>query len=243
MKRWAALMRLPLKAPARPRSEVKRIELNARSRAALSAAASSRSSSFPAAAAATLDRTLCSIAPYGRAAITRSCARRSFAAETIFMALVICCVFLTERIRRRMSIRLGIADYRPACPAPAAADEVNRCLNSVSMFLISALRASSMAFFSRIVLEDSGVRVLDEAVQLGFKPAHLLHRNVVQKAVGSGEDDQHLLFKRQRLILTLLEDFDQTAAAIELLLRGFVEIGAELRECGELAILREFETK
>ena len=45
---------------------------------------------------------------YGRAAITRSCARRSFAAETIFMALVICCVFLTERMRRRMSIRLGI---------------------------------------------------------------------------------------------------------------------------------------
>ena len=33
---------------------------------------------------------------------------RSFAAETIFMALVICCVFLTERMRRRMSIRLGI---------------------------------------------------------------------------------------------------------------------------------------
>jgi hypothetical protein len=31
------------------------------------------------------------------------------AAETIFMALVICCVFLTLRIRRRMSIVLGMA--------------------------------------------------------------------------------------------------------------------------------------
>ena len=41
--------------------------------------------------------------------MTRSCARRSFAAETIFMALVICCVFLTERMRRRKSIRLGMA--------------------------------------------------------------------------------------------------------------------------------------
>ena len=35
-------------------------------------------------------------------------ARRSLAAETIFMALVICCVFLTLRIRRRMSIVFAI---------------------------------------------------------------------------------------------------------------------------------------
>src|ERR1035437_1637535 len=41
--------------------------------------------------------------------MVRSCARRSFAAETIFMALVICCVFLTERMRRRISIKLGMS--------------------------------------------------------------------------------------------------------------------------------------
>jgi hypothetical protein len=39
--------------------------------------------------------------------VTRSCARRSFYAATIFMALVICCVLRTERTRRRMSIKLG----------------------------------------------------------------------------------------------------------------------------------------
>src|SRR5436305_9510601 len=55
-----------------------------------------------------------SMVAYGRAASTRSCARRSFAAETIFMALVICCVFLTDRMRRRMSIRLGMA-YSGGC--------------------------------------------------------------------------------------------------------------------------------
>src|SRR5262252_3130156 len=38
-----------------------------------------------------------------------SWARRSLAAETIFIALVICCVLLTLRIRRRMSMRAGIA--------------------------------------------------------------------------------------------------------------------------------------
>src|SRR5688500_2936585 len=38
----------------------------------------------------------------------RSCARLSFEAATIFMALVICCVFLTARTRRRRSMSDGI---------------------------------------------------------------------------------------------------------------------------------------
>jgi hypothetical protein len=38
----------------------------------------------------------------------RSCARRSRAAATIFIARVICCVLLTERIRRRMSSRFAM---------------------------------------------------------------------------------------------------------------------------------------
>jgi hypothetical protein len=38
---------------------------------------------------------------YGLAANTPSCARRSFAAATNFIARVICCVFFTERTRRR----------------------------------------------------------------------------------------------------------------------------------------------
>jgi hypothetical protein len=53
-------------------------------------------------------RTSRSAAEYGRAIIIRSCARRSFAAATIFMALVICCVFLTLRIRRLRSMVLGM---------------------------------------------------------------------------------------------------------------------------------------
>ena len=51
---------------------------------------------FCEAASATFARICFSIVAYGRAAIARSCALRSFAAETIFMALVICCVFLTR---------------------------------------------------------------------------------------------------------------------------------------------------
>src|SRR5215471_7989944 len=44
--------------------------------------------------------------------MARSCARRSLAAATIFIALVICCVFLTDRSRRRISMRLAISQIR-----------------------------------------------------------------------------------------------------------------------------------
>ena len=57
---------------------------------------------------ATEESTLRSAAANGRAEKMRSCARRSFAAETLFIAFVICCVFLVLRLRRRMSIVLGI---------------------------------------------------------------------------------------------------------------------------------------
>ena len=48
--------------------------------------------------------TRCICTAYGRAFMMRSCARRSFDAATIFIALVICCVFFTARTRRRRSI-------------------------------------------------------------------------------------------------------------------------------------------
>src|SRR5580765_4369779 len=63
---------------------------------------------------ATLARTRCICCAYGRALMIRCCARRSLDAATIFIAFVICCVFLTARIRRRRSIREGI------CQEPAS---------------------------------------------------------------------------------------------------------------------------
>ena len=44
-----------------------------------------------------------------------------------------------------------------------------------------------------------------------------------------------------RLVLLLLEEFDDAGAAVELGLGGRVEVGAELREGGEFAELREVE--
>src|SRR6185503_18776481 len=43
----------------------------------------------------------------GRVCTTRSCARRSLDAATIFIAFVICCVDFTARMRRRMSMSDG----------------------------------------------------------------------------------------------------------------------------------------
>ena len=51
-----------------------------------------------------------------------------------------------------------------------------------------------------------------------------LDREIVQVGVGSGVDDEHLLFDRQRLILALLEDLHQPAAAIEQALGRRVEV-------------------
>src|SRR5580698_319697 len=47
--------------------------------------------------------------------MARSCARRNLAAETTFMALVICRVLITLRIRRRMSRMLGISRRDVTC--------------------------------------------------------------------------------------------------------------------------------
>src|SRR5439155_14852259 len=55
--------------------------------------------------------------------------------------------------------------------------------------------------------------------------------------------DHDLLLERHRLILALLEDLHQAAAAIELILRALVEVAAELREGRELAILRQRQAK
>ena len=65
--------------------------------------------------------------------------------------------------------------------------------------------------------------------------------DVVEIAVGAGEDDRDLPLDRQRLVLRLLENLDQPGAARELRLRRLVEVAAELRERRQLAVLREVE--
>src|SRR3989441_9972118 len=87
-----------LKAPASPLSAA----ITTISRRGPDRRASSGCASGPA-LAARWPRSSVILLAYGRAARTRSCARRSFAAATSFIARVIFWVDWTERIRRWMS--------------------------------------------------------------------------------------------------------------------------------------------
>src|SRR3990167_9410478 len=101
----------------------------------------------------------------------RSWARRSFDAATIFIALVICWVFLTERIRRRRSINEDI--YRAwgfgprawGLRPPASGGGLSRC-EVASEFLHRRVERGLQLIVQLLLLGDAAedVRVarLDE---------------------------------------------------------------------------------
>src|SRR5204863_581222 len=93
------------------------------------------------------------------------------------------------------------------------------------------------------IVEDLAVRGFGEGIEAGLELAAELDVDIVEVALGAGEDDQNLLFERQGLVLALLEDLDEAAAAVELVLGGLVEVGAELGEGGERAVLSELEAE
>src|SRR6266567_2939137 len=95
--------------------------------------------------------------------MTRSCARRSLAAETIFMALVICCVFLTERMRRRISIRLGMRSRWKLRHEPRL-EFVEHRYHLLAQVVVQH-------FLGGYLVPQRAVSVVHEAVQLRFKLA------------------------------------------------------------------------
>ena len=167
----------------------------------------------------------------------RSCARRSRDAATIFMAFVICCVDLTARIRRRMSSNDGMVFYAAAVFCAAAKSFAELLQRRVQLGL--ELVVDLLLLGER--REELRLARVEELVELLFVGANGLDRHRVEVPVGGGVDDRDLLLDRERLILRLLQDLDQAAAAIELVERRLVEVGAELRERRELAVLREVE--
>src|SRR5579859_7338830 len=148
--------------------------------------------------------------------MTRSCARRSFAAETIFIALVICCVLRTDRMRRRMSIRLGIGRRGLLLLGKEARLELlDRVLQLRAQRVVESLLLANLR-------PDSGMRVVDEHVEILLEFAAALYRQVVQESACTGVHSYHLFFDRQWLELRLLQKLHQTPAAIQLGLRGFI---------------------
>ena len=78
---------------------------------------------------------------------------------------------------------------------------------------------------------------LDELEQLVLVPLQVLGLDLVDEAVGTRVDDQHLLLDRHGLVLPLLEDLHQPAAAGDLPLGGRVQVRSELGEGRHLAVL------
>ena len=74
--------------------------------------------------------------------------------------------------------------------------------------------------------------LVEISVELALETQAYGNRQVVEVACVSGEDDRDLLFYRQRLVLVLLQDLDETLSFGELRLGRFVEGRAELRERG-----------
>src|SRR5438270_8772332 len=140
--------------------------------------------------------------------MTRSCARRSFAAETIFMALVICCVLRTDRIRRRMSIRLGIAARGLLLLRGETLFELFH-----RAFQLAAQRVIQGFLFPNL-RPDGGMGIIDIPVKPLFEFPAAFDGQIVQESAGSGEDNGHLLLDWKRLKLFLLENLNQPAAAI-----------------------------
>src|SRR5579862_1169003 len=91
------------------------------------------------------------------------------------------------------------------------------------------------------VVEERGLAGVEVLVEAVFEFADAVDLDVVEEALGSGEEDDDLLLGGKRLELGLLEQFGEALAAVELVLRDLVEVAAELREGGEFAVLREVE--
>src|SRR5260370_13029287 len=165
---------------------------------------------------------------WGRAAITRSWARLSFEVATGSLVGVLWRGFCGDLIRRRSSRGFAISARRDLLVLPDGGLEPRR----------------------QVVAEDlAGPQFLGQVGVLGAhevaKPLlpgfDLVDRYVVEKAVRHGEDDHDLLLDGHRLGLLLLPPPYHAGAAGELLLGGLIELGAELRERLELAVLRQIE--
>ena len=144
--RLAARRRFELKPPQSPRSEV----TTRRATFFVSRGARSGCASWPARPAT--DWTTSRIwRAYGRAATMASCARLSFAADTIFIAFVICWVLFTLPIRFRIARRFAMI---PRCPfAPRYSWNTPR--NSSRAAESFDFMSSSIVFFSRSVSRRS----------------------------------------------------------------------------------------
>ena len=145
--------------------------------------------------------------------MVRSWARRSFDAETIFMALVICRVFFTLRMRLRRSRTFAIAiRYFAAAATGCLLLRLSRkfflvlvrMASARTVFLIEFVVERLLCFVLMPKVRIVRVRGFEERIVAVFKGAEVFDFDIVEETVDSGIEDGYLLLKRERLELRLL---------------------------------------
>src|SRR5687767_11755870 len=189
-----------LKAPARPRSPVATTRRCTWSRPV--PANNFGAASVPATATAMLRNTLSMRSAKGRAASAAACARRSFDAATICMALVIFCVALVEARRTRMSLRLAIQSIPVNAGASITSSEGLGVSVDHALQLLLGIAGKVVGLAN--ILEDVAVLGPHQRQQAVLERAHPVDRDRIEIAVHAGIDHHDLLFHLQRRELRLL---------------------------------------
>ena len=203
----------------------------------------------------------------------RCSARRRRAAATISIARVILWMFLTERDPVLDFLLGGHGRPRrsPASSASSAASAGGRLRSSSDWMrsdspsssglpsasksgpkssITSAIALPSASSSSSESCPSSSIRPIRSAFSACRRSSRsarnspdALDLDPVEVAAGAGVDRGDLLGDRERAALVLVQRLDQALAAGELLLGLGVELGAELGEGLELAVLREVEAQ
>src|SRR5262245_9233500 len=139
----------------------------------------------------------------------RSCERRSFAALTIFMALVSCRVDWTDLMRRRMSRVFGMASGGRDRGPDLFLERLQELAHALLHAVVEGLLAPDLP-------EEVLAPQIDELVQLLLAAADLVDRDAVQRAGRAREDDEDLTLEAVGVVLALLEELDEPLAALEL---------------------------
>src|SRR5882672_4327701 len=190
--------------------------------------------------------TLRIFSPYGRAWRMRSCAFLIFEAATISIALVIFRVFCTLRIFILISLVPAIGQFLNPPPLRGSPPwQGGKESKRAALLPVFDRRLERFLFVGREVLlvfhalDQRRVLVLQVVAHRFLGGQRLLHVDVVEVAVVDGKQGERHLPDRERLVLRLLHQLGDHTASFQLLPRGFIEVGGELRKGRELAVLRE----
>src|SRR3954463_11360000 len=119
---------------------------------------------------------------------------------------------------------------------PEVVDRLGDRLAELLLHLVVPFAVADLVHQVRLL----GVEALQHrAVELPYA----LGLDAVEVAAGAGVDRRHLVGHRPRPQLVLAERLDQALAAVERPLRLRVEVGAELGERLELAVLRKLQAQ